>query len=133
VDNTICYLNTDLDINSADDLTALAAAFEAAGLFPLHVTRLDNGHWFATFETEQQHHEPETNIGAMLSVVESLPTLLRATWDGCTRREFNVGYDCGINPWEFNQGISTDLLRRLAAAGGSLRITLYPDREPVRA
>ena len=29
VDDTIRYLNTDLDLMSADDLTALAAAFEA--------------------------------------------------------------------------------------------------------
>jgi hypothetical protein len=28
VDNTICYLNTDLDLISAEDPTALAAAFE---------------------------------------------------------------------------------------------------------
>lgn len=130
MDNTICYLNTDLDLNSEEDLTALAEAFQAAEVFALHVTRLDNGHWYATFETDQQHNEPETNIAAILSVVESFPPPLRAAWDRCTRREFNVGYDCGVNPWAFNQALSTSVLKRLAVAGGSLRITLYPDRQP---
>lgn len=41
----ISYLNTDLDLTSSDDLTALAATFEAQGVSPLHVTtaRMDYG------------------------------------------------------------------------------------------
>ena len=131
--NTIQYLNTDLDINSPADLTPLAAAFEKRRIDSLHVTQLDDGSWFATFETKKQHLEPERNIAAMLTVIESLTKPLRAVWDSCTRREFNIGYDCGDEPWEFNQGLSSELLGRLAAVGGSLRITLYPDREPVEA
>lgn len=129
MDNTICYLNTDLDLTSADDLTALAAAFEAAGVFSLHVTRGEDGLWYACFETDEQYTEPEPNIAAMLAVVESLAPPLRSVWAGCSRREFNIGYDCGLEPWAFNQGLSAGLLVRIAAAGASLRVTLYPDRE----
>jgi hypothetical protein len=32
-------VNTDLDFTSAEDLTALAAAFEGGGIPPQHVTR----------------------------------------------------------------------------------------------
>lgn len=130
MDAVISYLNTDLDLTSADDLTALAAAFEAAGVFPLRVTRGEDGLWYACFETDEQHTEPEPNIAAMLAVVESLAPPLRPIWAGCSRREFNIGYDCGLEPWAFNQGLSAELLGRMAAAGASLRITLYPDREP---
>jgi hypothetical protein len=126
----ISYLNTDLDLTSADDLTALAAAFEAAGVFPLHLTRREDGLWYACFETDEQHTEPEPNIAAMLAVVESLAPPLRPVWAACSRREFNIGYDCGLEPWAFNQGLSAELLGRMAAAGASLRVTLYPDREP---
>jgi hypothetical protein len=129
VDDTICYLNTDLDLTSPDDLTALASAFEIGGAPPLHVTRGDDGQWYATFETDVQHVEPEANIAAMLAVVESLPGPLRTVWEGCTRREFNIGYDCGAEPWAFNQGLSAVLLGRMAAASASLRVTIYPDRE----
>jgi hypothetical protein len=130
VDGTIHYLNTDLDLTSADDLTGLALAFEAGGVPPLHLTRADNGLWYATFETDQTHEEPEPNIAAMLAVVEALAPPLRSVWAGCSRREFNIGYDCGEEPWAFNQGLSAELLGRVAAAGASLRITLYPDRDP---
>lgn len=130
MDGVIFYLNTDLDLTSADDLTALAAAFQAGGVFPLHVTRGEDGLWYACFETEEQHTEPEPNIAAMLAVVETLAPPFRAVWAGCSRREFNIGYDCGLEPWAYNQGLSAELLGRMAAVGASLRWTLYPDREP---
>ena len=126
MDDTIRYLNTDLDITSSEDPTALVAAFEAKGVFPLNVTRGEDGLWYATFETDEQHVEPEPNIDSMMEVIESLPEQLRTVWADCTQREFNIGYDCGDKPWAFNQGLSSHLLGRMAAAGASLQITLYP-------
>lgn len=123
----ICYLNTDLDVTSAEDLNDLASALESTGVFPLHVTRHQSGIWTATFETDRQHQDPETNILAMLDSIESLAEAQRCAWQTCTRREFNIGYDCGDEPWAFNQGLSSHLLGRLAAVGSSLRWTLYPD------
>jgi len=131
MDNTICYLNTDLDLVCNDDLTELANALEAGGAFTLHVTKGDDGKWYATFETNKPHTEPEPNISQMLAIIESLAEPLQSLWVRCTLREFNIGYDCGAQPWAFSQGLSTDLLRRIAAVGASLRITLYPDRDGV--
>jgi hypothetical protein len=131
VDGIIQYLNTDLDLISVDDLTALAAAFDAGGIPPLHVTRGGDGQWYATVETDAQHSEPEPNIAEMLVVIESLQASLRLAWNKCSRREFNIGYDCGRDPWAFNQGLSAELLGRMAAAGASLRVTLYPERPEV--
>jgi hypothetical protein len=130
VDGTISYVNTDLDLISSDELTALAAVFESRGLVPLHVMRRDDGLWYATFETEDQHAEPEPNIAAMVAVAEALAEPHRSMWLACARREFNIGYDCGTTPWAFTQGLSSPLLARVAAVGASLRVTLYPDREP---
>ena len=132
MDNTISYLNTDLDLTSAEDPTALAAALEAGGLPPLHVTHGADGLWHATFETSAQFEEPAPNIAAMLAVVESLGRQQRSVWDRCTSREFNIGYECGAEPWAFNQALPAELLGRMAAAGAALRVTLYPDREPAR-
>jgi hypothetical protein len=134
MDNKITYLNTDLDLVSEYDLTALAAALEAGGVCALHTTLCEDGLWRATFE-ENEHssddrpREPERHIAVMLNVIESLAGPLRWTWDNCRLREFNLGYDCGAEPWAFNQGLSADLLGRISAVGASLRITIYPDRE----
>ena len=130
MDGTISYLNTDLDLVSSADLTPLAAVFEARGVFALHVAPREDGLWYAVFETEDQHTEPESNIAAMVAVAEALAEPHRSMWLACTRREFNIGYDCGSTPWAFTQGLSSPLLARVAAVGASLRVTLYPEREP---
>ena len=130
MDSVIHYLNTDLDLISEADLTQLAAAFEAGGVDPLSDPRLgDDGQWWLTFETSEQYTEPDPNIAAILNVVEALNPDLRVIWNRCSRREFNIGYDCGLEPWAYNQALSPEVLGRMAAAGASMRITLYPDRE----
>ncbi len=121
-----CYLNTDLDLTSADDLTELVKVLEASRIPPLHVGRGKDGIWYATFETEDHYEEPEVNIESMIEVVESLSEHLQSIWLGCLCREFNIGYDCGNEPWAFNQRLSSHLLARISAVGASLRITLYP-------
>ena len=129
VDGTIEYLNTDLDLTSAGDLSALTAEFEARGAFTLYNGRGDEGRCSARFEisSDVSPHEPDQTIAALLDLVESLPESLSAIWSGCEMREFNIGYDCGHRPWAFNQGLSSAILARLAAAGASLRITIYPE------
>ena len=125
----ITYVNTDLDLTSAADLTAIVAAFESGGVFALHVTRGGDGAWLATLETEEQYDEPEPNIAAMVAVAEAFTGGIRVAWDVCVRRELNIGYDCGTHPWAFNQALSPELLARIAALGISLRITLYPEEK----
>src|SRR5262245_44653153 len=101
-DDSICYLNTDLDLTSVYDLTALAGVFRAQGAFVLHLTRGDDQLWYATIEVLrgcQESRNPESDIAFLLRAVESLPESLQTEWTRCSRREFNIGYDCGSKPW----------------------------------
>jgi hypothetical protein len=52
------YLNTDLDLVSAENLTELTGALEARGVFALHVTQDADGFWRASLESERQYSEP---------------------------------------------------------------------------
>jgi hypothetical protein len=123
----IRYLNTDLDLVAARDLTPLAEALSAQGVRPLYgVTHGEDERWYATFETDEQHATPEESMVAMLDAIESLPGPARTLWKKCSLREFNIGYDCGDHPWAFNNGLSNGTLIRAGAAGATLRITLYP-------
>jgi hypothetical protein len=126
---TICYLNTDLDLVSPQDLRPLLTALGAGGVDALYPTeRAADGLWRATLETATSgiSAEPEADLAVMLAAIDAFPPAVRAAWDGCTLREFNLGYDCGDRPWAFNNGLSNGTLRRIAAAGATLRITLYP-------
>jgi hypothetical protein len=62
----------------------------------------------------------------MLDAIEAIDEPAKELWRACTKREFNIGYDCGDEPWAFNNGLSNRTLDRIARLGASLRITLYP-------
>ena len=108
------YLNTDLDLVSPIDLAPLIGHFRYANVSPLIPTLGDDGLWYVTFDTDETFREPDSNIAAILSAIESSTGSSRDCWDACTKREFNVGYDCGDEPWSFNQGLSNETLRRMA-------------------
>jgi hypothetical protein len=123
---TIQYLNTDLDLVCDVDPANLASEFESRDLVA-HVTPGEDGLFYVLCE-DCNDTEPEPNIVRLLDVIEALSGPARELWARCSKREFNVGYDCGDEPWSFNQGISNQVLRRMADCGASFRITLYPQR-----
>jgi hypothetical protein len=122
----IQYLNTDLDLVCDIDPATLATEFESRDL-SVNVTHGDDGLWYILCEDDNDT-EPEPNIVRLLDAVDSLTDAARAIWQRCSKREFNVGYDCGDEPWAFNQGLSNDVLRRMATCGATFRVTLYPYR-----
>ena len=122
------YLNTDLDLVADFDLQPLAVELNALGLHPLFVTPGGDGAWYVTLETDQDYHEPEVNISAMLEIIAALGEQSQHDWIACKKREFNVGYDCGKEPACFNQRLTCDTLRRMAAVGASLGVSLYPSK-----
>jgi hypothetical protein len=123
---TIQYLNTDLDLVCDVDLAMLAAEMESRGL--VAVLRAGNDGLFYVTCEDNSDTEPEPNIKRLLDAVESLSDSAGELWARCSKREFDVGYDCGDEPWAFNQALSNDVLRRMADCGASFRITLYPHR-----
>ncbi len=123
---TIQYLNTDLDLVCDVDPAMLATEIESHDLVAL-VNPGDDGLFYVMCE-DNNDTEPEPNIKRLLDAVDALSDGARELWARCSKREFNVGYDCGDEPWAFNQGLSNDVLRRMADCGASFRITLYPHR-----
>ena len=97
-------------------------------MFALSAIQRDASSWDATLELEGSFAQPESNIDAILTAVESLPPDAMKIWSACTVREFNLGYACGDEPWAFTNQLTSPTLARMAALGASLRLTLYPFR-----
>ena len=121
----IRYLNTDLDLRSAEDLTPLAEALGRAGVRSMDVNCSDRT-WWAMLETTECRENPDATISYMLDAIENMPPDATSIWQNCSSREFNIGYDCGDTPWGFTNAISNHTLMRIANAGASLGITIYP-------
>lgn len=128
----IQYLNTDLDLVAARDLMPLTGALQSLGVRPLNVQQGTDGQWYSLLEitTDLEKYEPEETIRVMLDAIEGLEVESKQLWAECSKREFNIGYDCGDEPWAFNNGLARATLERMASVGASLRITLYPYRRP---
>jgi hypothetical protein len=120
------YLNTDLDLQAQLDLAPLADSLSHRGFYVFHILQHEDGSWSARFETEERFEDPESNIAAMLTAIESLEEPARSLWTACTIREFDIGYDCGQEPEAFRQHLTATTLTRIAQVGGSVVITLYP-------
>lgn len=130
----IQYVNTDLDLCASCDLTPLTRALEARGVRPLNVEQSSDGIWYSTLEVtnDVEPDEPETTVRVMLDAIESIDGAAREIWKTCSKREFNIGFDCGDEPWAFNNGLTDSTIKRMAGVDTSLRITLYPPKPPER-
>src|SRR5207249_2612119 len=109
------------------DLTPLTGRFEEEDFITLYVDQREDQRWYATLESGGiGFRDPESNISDILTVVEGFTDSARADWEACSERIFDIGYNCGTEPARFIQVISTETLRRMANAGATLKITLYP-------
>jgi len=85
----IRYLNTDLDLICAADLTPLTSALDARGVFPLSVDQGGDGLWYSILEirNEAEPREPETTICVMLDAIEAIDREAKEIWLNCIKRE----------------------------------------------
>ena len=120
------YLNTDLDLESETDLTQLSDELARRKWVVLHSGQHDDGIWRASFEhLWNSAAGPEQAIAAMLDVIEALSEPSNTVWAGCRKREFNIGIQAEREPHAFDAALSNALLRRLAAVGASVSLTVY--------
>jgi hypothetical protein len=132
LDSHTHYLNADLELLCAADLTPIASFFSQQEISQLHFSFLEKHSeqhprlCFATFEANDSFETPAETIEVLLSAIASLPSDLESLWRQCEQRILDIGYQCGSEPWAFNQSLPNDMLARIAAAGLTLRLTLYP-------
>ena len=128
------YLNVDLELESADDLTPLAEHF----VDRMHVLFNDQrGESYllalemratvvAEYPALNDPLDADTCIRGFLSVIAELPTGLRALWKGCHTRVFDLGISAGTFPSMCIQIVSEATVLAIASVGGTLRVTVYP-------
>ena len=124
----IRFINVDLDVSSLASLGPLTKAVEKKRM--VNLRRPDDADdTTASYELVMHVGSANETISRMLDVLEQLKGEAKEAWLGATRREFDIGYDCGTEPLAFNEAIDPDVVRRIALIGAGIRITLYPERD----
>jgi hypothetical protein len=146
------FINVDLEVWSRTDLSAFADAVRGKA-FVVYVGKIRR-RFLANLEARlSKVSSPEATIWALLELVGSFSPVARAAWKGAQARVFNVGYHggefltrvherpAGSGRWYAQDpkhaaglcetSFSPELLRAVAAVGGSIATTIYPPTEEV--
>jgi hypothetical protein len=119
------FLNIDLDVRSRRSLAPLAAAWPRAQR-PLRRDGRPNPHWLI-LSGPGTPQSAERVARGLLDQVEALSPAAKRSWKAAFRRVFDIGVQAGVQTRTFEEIVlKTETLRRLAAVGASVQITLYP-------
>ncbi len=121
------FLNVDLEIESHKKLQPIVTAFGD----DVHILYCGEAHkhQLATFEASGIcTDEADSLINFFCVLVEGLDDEAVSIWNSAFRKEFNIGYQSGLEPSHFESNIRNSTLKRIADLGASIKITIYPPR-----
>lgn len=124
------FINLDLLLEANFDLRPLANALEANGLFALGEATFRGGSWRITLQSGGLPTTPEQAATHILTAIEELEDLHRISWEGCTSRCLDFGYQGCDEPFESSFSIGHDLLARIAGTGAKMAMTIYRGGKP---
>lgn len=118
------FLNCDLEIESPRSLEYLLADLSGS-VECLGYLKTERG-CYAGFELPiYQSYEPNSIIAGFCDVIERLRDNALATWTDAFYRKFDLGYKSDSHLGFFRSEIRADTVRRAAALGASIVVTIY--------
>lgn len=66
-------------------------------------------------------------INEFCNLLEELSEESRRIWNGCHRKEFDIGFQAGNTPKSFQTQIRTETIKRCGKLGATILITVYPN------
>jgi len=118
------HINTDLELESLEDLTPIVAAFGTDVVVLFHGEAM--GHRRASFEVSGLVADPDALLNHFCMIAEALSAPERAVWDRCSKKVFDIGYQCATGTTAFQSQLRARTVQRVAALGASVVITMYP-------
>ena len=118
------FINCDLEIEGPRSLEYLLADLSGS-VKCLGYRKTERG-CFAGFELPiYQSYEPNSIIARFCDVIERLCDNARGTWKDAFYRKFDLGYECDSHVAFLRSEIRADTVRRAAALGASIAVTIY--------
>jgi hypothetical protein len=128
------FLNVDLELNSPVSLAKLAKHFKGSA-YVLFCGRTEGSYHLCAEALIRGHlsNNPRTCTTHLLDLLENLPAPLAALFERCSSREFDYGFDGGLESKPFSVTLAPTSLARMAALGIRMRVTVYPSLEENRS
>ena len=131
------FLNVDLEIESNESLDVIAQAFGDRA-HVLHNGPYQEMTYLLALEIYAgDDNDPESIIEAFCDLIEELSGKAKKAWRKAVARRFDIGFESGTEaPKKFTPlcvGLSTAVLKRVAALDGEIVITVYPPAPKVPA
>ena len=126
----ITYCNVDVDVYASEPLEPLTQAL-GKKIFLNYAgreKRMYSAHFALRSFVKTQR--PDLAIRSLAKLIEALPPKPRRLWDKARRKEFNVGFQSGIEPHYREYEISPAAVRAVAALGASIIVTIYETDKP---
>lgn len=118
------YLNVDLEVEGPRQLSHILQEFSESGFSCLGCFETERGH-FANFEVTALPSDPNSIVSEFCDAIEGFREDAAATWSSAYRRTFDVGFDSDGSSGCSRFEIKADEVRRVAALGASLGVTIY--------
>ena len=118
------FLNIDLDLESAEDISPIIAEFSDSVI--ILNREKENNIYKVSLELSGIEGDPEYLFKQYISLINGLSSQAKKLWFGCTKREFDLGFECGYEPREIQNKLSSNILSSLSNLDASIVITVYP-------
>ena len=126
------FINLDLDLSSAVDLTDLATHLSTQAFILFHGETGTEYKLIAELLMDGGLNQDALECTEhFLRLLGELPPALLGLWQQCTSRVFDYGFDGGLEHPPLHITLPSAALCRMAELGIDLRITVYPFRDVV--
>jgi hypothetical protein len=88
--------------------------------------------YLASFECNEHLADPNSLIAMFLDMIEFLDERAVQQWHSADSKVFDICYEADAEQGVFRSDISQEVMKRIAEAGATLRVTLYPRNDDAR-
>ena len=117
------HINTDLEIESSDDLAPVIESFgdDVVVLYQGKAMGMNK----ASFEIADLVADPDAIANHFCMLIEGLSQEAKKVWDSCSAKTFDIGYEAGTEPRSFSSELRPKTIERIAAIETGVNITIY--------
>ena len=118
------HLNTDLEIESDNDLSKIIEEF-GEEIIVLYQGE-GQSHNRVSFEVATNMNDPDDIISFFCILVEGLSEKSKEIWKSSFHKVFDIGYEAGEFPSSYHSEIRHETIKRVADLGANIAISIYP-------